>query len=337
MRACVLRETGGPDKLAIEEIATPEPGPGEARVALRRAALNRRDLWITLDRYPGLQLPCVAGSDGAGVVEAVGSGVDTELLGREVILYPARDWGVGQRAFGPDFRVLGMPDQGTFAEHICVPADSVTPKPAHLDWDEAAALPLAGLTAWRALMSQGEARPDSQVLVTGAGGGVASFALLLALNLGCQVYVTSSSAEKIAAATALGAAGGFDYNAPDWHERLADASGGGVDVIVDGTQGEGLLACFEALRPGGRLVTYGATGGAPSRAFHPAHLFFRQISIRGSTMGAPWEFEAMVAFTEEHRLRPMVDSVHPFEAIAAAHRRLERAEQQGKVVVRIAG
>ncbi len=334
MKACILRETGGPDRLTIEQVPEPAPGAGEVRVALKCAALNRRDVWITLDRYPGLKLPCTAGSDGAGVIDAVGKGVDTDLVGREVILYPAREWGLGLRSFGADFRVLGMPDQGTFAEAICVPVDTVVAKPAHLSWEEAAALPLAGLTAWRALMSQGETRPDSRVLITGIGGGVATFALLWAVTLGCETWVTSSSADKIATARRLGARGGFNYTEPGWDKQLLTASSGGVDVIVDGTQGDGFIDCFNALRPGGRLVTYGATGGAPSRGFNPAALFLRQVSIRGSTMGSPAEFANMVEFVNAHGIRPVVDSVHPFDDIVAAHELLLKAGHQGKVVLR---
>ena len=141
MQALVLRELGGPDKLAIEEIPTPTPAPGEVRVRLKTAALNRRDVWITVGAYPRIQFPAIAGSDGAGVIDAVGPGVAATEVGREVMIYPALEWGDDPRCGGARFRVLGMPDQGTFAEYICVPADSVYAKPAHLSWAEAAAIP----------------------------------------------------------------------------------------------------------------------------------------------------------------------------------------------------
>ena len=154
MKAVVLKETIGPEGLSIQEIDTPCPAAGEVRVNLKASALNRRDYWITLGKYPKIRLPCVPGSDGAGIVEAVGDGVDSSLIGSEVVIYPAMEWGEEQSSYGPDFRVLGMPDQGTFAEAICVPAANVYPKPTHLDWSQAAAIPLAGLTAWRATITQ---------------------------------------------------------------------------------------------------------------------------------------------------------------------------------------
>ena len=151
MKAVVLNEVGGPENLNIEEVGTPEPKTGEVRVRLKASALNRRDYWMTLGKYPGLSLPCIAGSDGAGVVDAIGEGGDKSVIGKEVVVYPAREWGDDQHKNGPDFRVLGMPDQGTFAEYICCPASDIFDKPAHLSWEQAAAVPLAGLTSWREL------------------------------------------------------------------------------------------------------------------------------------------------------------------------------------------
>ena len=205
MKALVLNEIGGPEKLAIADVPTPEPAAGEVRVAIKRAALNRRDVWITVGKYPRVELPSIGGSDGAGVVDAVGDGVDAGLIGKEVVIYPARNWGDDPRCGGADFRVLGMPDQGTFAEAICVPASDIAAKPEHLTFEQAAALPLAGLTAWRALVTHGEVQAGHKVLVTGIGGGVATFALLWAKHHGAEVYVTSGSEEKLAAAKALGA------------------------------------------------------------------------------------------------------------------------------------
>jgi len=335
MKALVLRELGGPDKLALEDLPTPQPAAGEARVKVRCAALNRRDVWITVGAYPRIQFPAVAGSDGAGVVDAVGSGVDAALLGREVILYPALAWGDDPRCGGPDFRVLGMPDQGTFAEYLCVPASSLVDKPAHLSWAEAAALPLAGLTAWRATVTHGEVQRGQKVLITGIGGGCATFALAWARHHGAEVFVTSSSADKVAHAVALGATAGFNYREPDWGKQLRAACGG-VDLAVDSAGGDGVHEVLDTLNNGGRYVFFGATQGNASKGFNMAKLFFRQIRIQGTTMGRPEEFRAMVEFVNMHRLKPVVDHVYPFAEAVAAHRRMQESEQMGKLVLAIA-
>lgn len=333
MRALVLRELGGPDKLAIEDVPTPSPGAGEVRVRLKCAALNRRDVWITVGAYPRIRFPAIAGSDGAGVVDAVGAGVDAGLMGREVIIYPALAWGDDPRCGGPDFRVLGMPDQGTFADYICVPADSVVAKPAHLDWAQAAALPLAGLTAWRATVTHGEVAAGHKVLVTGIGGGCATFALAWARVHGAEVYVTSSSQEKIARAVELGATAGFDYRDESWTKQVREASGG-IDLVVDSGGGDGIHDCLDVLGNGGRYVFFGATRGNAAKGLNMAKLFFRQARIQGTTMGRPQEFAAMVECVNRARLVPVVDQVYPFEDAVAAHRRMLDAEQMGKLVLR---
>ncbi len=335
MKALVLHETGGPQKLAIEDIPQPEPAAGEVRVKIHCAALNRRDYWITVGAYPRIRFPATAGSDGAGVVEAVGEGVDPALVGDEVVIYPALAWGDDPRCGGDDFRVLGMPDQGTFAEYICVPADSLAPKPAHLDWAEAAAFPLAGLTAWRATVTHGEVAAGQKVLVTGIGGGCAGFALAWARGHGAEVYVTSSSAEKLAAAQKLGAAGGYNYREDGWHKACLKDSGG-IDLVIDSAGGNGIHEVVDTLGRGGRYVFFGATQGNPEQGFNMAKLFFKQVRIQGTTMGRPEEFRAMVEFINAHQLRPIVDHVYPFSEAVAAHERMAGSEQMGKLVLRIA-
>ncbi len=333
MKAVILDQIGGPEQLCIGEVTTPEPGPGQVRVRLHASALNRRDVWITLGQYPAIRLPCILGSDGAGVVDWVGPEVPTDCLGQEVVVYPAYDWGENPRFPSPTFRVLGMPDPGTFAEYLCVPAGHVFPKPAYLSWEQAAALPLAGLTSWRALMTQGAAQPGETVLVTGIGGGVATFALKWAVAMGARVFVTSGSDAKLEQAQRLGAAGGINYRDGDWAKRLA-ALTGGVDVVVDGTGGPAFAGCFSVLRPGGRLVVYGATAGNSPAGLEMAKLFFRQAYIIGSTMGSPVEFAAMLRFVETHRIEPVLDQVFALDEAVAAHQRLLAAEHLGKLVLR---
>lgn len=332
MKAVVLHETGGPDKLRVEEVATPEPGPGEVRIALRASALNRRDFWITVGAYPRIRFPAIAGSDGAGLIDKVGAGVPASRVGEEVVLYPARDWGDDWRCGGASFRVLGMPDQGTLAEYICAPAENVFAKPAHLSWMQAAAFPLAGLTAWRAVVTHGEVQPGQKVLVTGIGGGVATFALLWAKYHGASVYVTSGSEEKLEQARRLGAAGGVSYRTADWGKQIREMSGG-IDLVIDSAGGNVVNAALNTLNNGGRFVFFGATLGNPPEGLEMAKLFFRQIRIQGTTMGSPAEFDAMVAFINKHRIEPVVDQIYKLDDAVTAFKRLEVSDQMGKLVL----
>lgn len=333
MKAVVLPQTGGPEQLRIEEYPTPTAQAGQVRVALQASALNRRDVWITLARYPGIRLPCILGSDGAGIVDQVGAGVDADWLGREVVVYPAYDWGDDPRYPSPNFRVLGMPDPGTFAEYICLPSTQVFPKPAHLNWGQAAALPLAGLTAWRAVVTQAGLRPGETVLITGIGGGVATFALKWACALQAHAWVSSSSQVKIKQALRLGAIGGVNYREPNWSEQLL-AQTGGVDVIIDGTGGASFNRYLALIKGAGRIVVYGATAGNPDKGLEMARLFFRQAQIRGTTMGSMAEFASLLDCVAAHRIEPVVYRVFSLEEAVLAHQHLAQAAQMGKIVLR---
>jgi len=334
MKALVLNELGGPENLAIAEVPQPQPAAGEVRVAISHAALNRRDVWITVGKYPRVELPSIGGSDGAGVVDAVGTGVDANLVGQEVVIYPARDWGDDPRCGGANFRVLGMPDQGTFAESICVPATDIAAKPDHLTFEQAAALPLAGLTSWRALVTHGEVKAGQKVLVTGIGGGVATFALLWARHHGAEVYVTSGSEEKLEAAKSLGARDGVSYHDTGWDKAIAKMSGG-IDIVIDSAGGPVVNKAMNTLNAGGRFVFFGATLGNPEAGLEMAKMFFKQARIQGTTMGMPAEFHAMLDFVRTHRIEPVVDQVFPFAEAVAAHQRLWASEQMGKIVLAI--
>ena len=326
MRAVVLHEVGKPANVRVEEVPTPHPAAGEVRVKLEASALNRRDVWITVGAYPRIKLPSISGSDGAGVIEAVGEGLDSGMVGREVVIYPARDWGDDPRCGGSKFRVLGMPDQGTFAEFICVPAHDAVAKPAHLSWVQAAAFPLAGLTAWRALVTHGEVQKGQKVLVTGIGGGAATFALLWAKFHGAEVYVTSSSEEKLATARGFGAKGGVNYQTAGWDKAIREMSGG-IDIVIDSAGGTGVNQALNTLNNGGRFVFFGATLGNPPEGLDMAKLFFRQIRIQGTTMGRPEEFAAMVEFINRHRIEPVVDQTFKLEDAAVAYQRMYASEQ----------
>jgi zinc-binding alcohol dehydrogenase/oxidoreductase len=187
MQAYVLNRAEGIDGAALTEVPLPKPTAGEVRVRLHAAGLNHRELWILRGLYPGMVLPCILGADGAGIVDAVGEGADPALLGRAVVVYPAREWGDDPRFPGARFHLLGMPAPGTFADAICVDAAAVEAVPAHLDMAQAAALPTAALTAWRGLSVKAALRAGETLLVTGVGGGVGGFALQFGVAMGAQV------------------------------------------------------------------------------------------------------------------------------------------------------
>lgn len=332
MKAAVLEGVEKP--LVIREVADPVPAPGWAAVRLRAAALNHRDLWIQQGRYPGLKFPIILGSDGAGVVAAVGRDADRDWVGRPVIINPSLDWGDNPRVQGPGFRILGLPDDGTLAEAVAVPVANLAPQPVHLSTDQAAALPLGGLTAWRALFARGGLRAGETVLITGIGGGVALFALQFALAAGAAVYVTSGSAAKLARARQMGAAGGANYRDADWPAQLRQQAEG-FDLVVDSALGGGLAPLLELTRPGGRIVFYGATTGNPP-GLDARRVFFRQISLLGTTMGSPADFAAMVRLVEGRRIVPTIDAVLPLTQAEPALRRMESAAQFGKIVLTMA-
>src|SRR5918995_5095471 len=267
MKAVRLHELEGPDELVYEDVPEPEPGPGETIVRLRAAALNRRDLFATQGQYPGVTpdiLPSIPGSDGSGEVVARGEGADGPGEGTEVVINPALYWGDDPRVPGKEYRILGIPDEGTFAEFIKVPSDHVFPKPSHLTHEEAAALPLAALTAYRALVTRGQIQEGDTVLVPGVGGGVATFVVQIAYALGARVLVTSGSDEKVEEAKGFGAEGGVNYNSEDWSRELKSMTGG-VDLSVDHVGGDTFNALVSLARPGGRIVVFGATAGPTSK------------------------------------------------------------------------
>lgn len=333
MIAVVLRETGGPEVLAAGPAPDPEAAPGQVVVALRAAALNRRDVFVRRGVAPS-PLPVIPGSDGAGTVRALGAGVSGLAEGDEVVILPSLGWGPGEAAPGPGFRILGGPDDGTYAELIAIPAENVFPKPARLSFEEAAALPLAGLTAYRALIRRAAVRSGESVLVIGIGGGVATTALHIARAAGCRVIVTSSSEEKIARAVELGAAGGVDYAATeDWPGAVRELSGGGVDVVVDSV-GSTWADSIAALRPGGRVVAFGGTGGRSVELAVRA-VTLGQVSLIGTTMGSPRDFAGLLAAVEHQGWAPVVDSVRPLGEVAAAHAREEAGDHFGKLVLSV--
>jgi len=335
MKAIVLHGVGEPETVQVEDVADPRPGPGEVVVRLRAAALNHRDLFIRRGQYAGLRFPIIPGSDGVGEVAAVGDGVDAVRLDDHVVINPSVNWGDDPRAQGPGYKILGLPDDGTFAQLVTVPAANVLARPAGLSDAEAAALPLAGLTAYRATVTRGRLQEGETVLALGIGGGVATFVLLIARALGARVLVTSGSDAKIERARALGADGGFNYTREDWVKAARAATDGrGPDLIVDGAGGKTFDQALDAARPGGRVVSYGATTG-PVPELMVRRIFFKQLDVMGSTMGSPADFRAMLNLFGAEKARPVVDRVYPLAEAGAALRHMEQAAQFGKIVLRI--
>jgi NADPH:quinone reductase-like Zn-dependent oxidoreductase len=271
-----------------------------------------------------VDLPRVLGADGAGVR------CDT---GEDVVILPSLHWGDDERAPGADWEILGDHTDGTYAEVVVVPSANLFPKPRGWSWADAAALPLAGLTAYRALFTRGELAPDETVLILGAGGGVATIAVGLAAAARARVLVTTSSIAKLERATVLGADGGALYTEPRWPEVIRELTGGqGVDLVIDSV-GSTWPDALSTLRAGGRLVSFGATGSSTTEV-DVRRFYFGQQTILGTTMGSPQDFRALLATLEDSPdWRPLVDHTLPLDRAAEAHALMERREHTGKIVL----
>jgi zinc-binding alcohol dehydrogenase/oxidoreductase len=321
------------DKISYTDVVLPELEAEEVKIQVKAAALNHRDEWARQGLYPNLKDGVIMGSDGAGIVVEVGDKISRDWMGKEVIINPSSQWGANEKAQSREFQILGIPSNGTFAEFVQVKADRVYEIPAHLSLEEAAALPLGGLTAFRALLVQGELQAGEKVLVTGFGGGVAQFAVQYAIALGAEVYVSSSSTEKIKAAISLGAKEGFLYTATNWPEEALEISGG-FDLVVDSAMGETLNNLINVLKPGGKLVYYGATKGNPTD-FNARKVYWNQLQIIGSTMGSDKNFEDMLYFVSKNEIKPIIDQVFDLEDALAAFDRMKAGKQLGKIVLKI--
>ena len=326
--------TLGPQGLQYTEHPDKRPEQGLVKVRLKTAGLNHRDLFIiaaasATEGAPGPIHPCVLGSDGAGVIEETGEGVSGLAQGMEVIINPCLGWDRADEVpVVPD--ILGYPADGTFAEYVIVPEQNVVPKPAYLSWEEAGVLPLAALTAYRALFTRGNLERGDHVLIPGIGGGVATFAALMAAAAGARVTVTSRSEAKRAEALQLPVTQVIDSNSR-WREELGNHP---VDLILDSVGPATFEQYFEVIKPGGKIVMFGASSGddltIPARA-----IFFPQLQVLGTSMGSHEEFTAMLEFMERHQLHPIMDSVYALAETPLALQRMERAEQLGNIALRI--
>ena len=320
MKALVFKEAHKP--LFYGEVDQPKEKENHNIVKIRAAALNHRDNWITKGLYPGLSSGVIVGSDGCGIHN-----------GKEVVFNPNVNWGNNPKLFGSKYTILGMPSHGTFAEYISIEENKILDKPSHLSTIEAAALPLGGLTAYRALISKCKPRKGETVLISGIGGGVALFAFQYALALGCRVFVTSGSDDKIAKAIDLGAIGGVNYKTDKWQKSFLKEHGG-VDVVIDSAGGDGFRNLTYVANPGARIAIYGGTAGNINNVSTQI-VFWKQLEIYGSTMGNDQEFEEMVAFVEKYKIIPIVDKVFDLKEGNKALEYMNDRKQFGKIVLQV--
>jgi NADPH:quinone reductase-like Zn-dependent oxidoreductase len=325
VKAIVIHEDGGPDVLRYEEAADPVAGPGEVLVRLRAASLNHLDVWTRMG-MPSAPKPRILGADGAGVVEALGEGVTHIEIGEEVVLNPGLEDGK---------HIIGEHCDGTHAELIAVGADYVQPKPSHLSFEEAAAFPLVWETAYRMLGVRAGLQAGEWVLCWGVGSGVGSAAFLIAKALGARVIVTSSSDVKLAGAAELGADVTVNHATGDVAAAVKEATEKrGADVVVEHVGEATWKTSLAAAAEGGRIAVCGATSGPnPPAQLH--RIWWKQLSILGSTMATRADFAGLLELVNAKELRPIVDRVYPLADAAEGHRRLEAGEQFGKIVFSI--
>ncbi len=339
MRAAVFAEFGAPDVVHLEDLPTPQPGPGEVRLAVRAAAMNHLDLWIRRGLPLKITMPHIGGADVAGVVDAVGPGVAGISPGTRVVVDPSLDYAWYDRASsGPglparEFRIIGEHTQGGFAEYCVVPAANLVEIPEGVAFETAAAASLVSVTAWRALVVRGGLRAGERVLITGASGGVSTVAIQVARLAGAEVFAVTSGAENVARARELGAHAVYDRNEGDWGKRVwADTGKRGVDLALDSV-GEAVWGqCLKALAVRGRLVTIGATTGARGDT-EIRLVFWRQLSILGSTMGTPEDYRTAMDLVFQGKVKPVIHAVLPLEEARRAHEMLEAGEVFGKLVL----
>ncbi|HMG14933.1 MAG TPA: zinc-binding dehydrogenase [Saprospiraceae bacterium] len=317
MKSLILKESG----LHIENKPF-IPNSATKIMEFSNASINHRDLWIVKGQYAGIKFPVILGSDGAGKCD-----------GEEVILNPSVNWISDPNTQPKNYEIIGLPNDGTFTEVGCFNPVLINPKPGHLSMAEAAALPLAGLTAYRLLFSRCKLTQYDKVLIVGIGGGVALLAAQFALAIGCEVWVISGEDEKIEKAKAMGVKDGVNYKSDNWHKDLLLKSGG-FDVIIDSAGGRQFTQLASVANAGARIGIYGGTlGKIPELS--PQIIFWKQISILGSTMGNHQEFKEMLSFVNTYKIKPVIDSIYSLEDFKSAFERMDQGKQFGKIVFEI--
>ncbi|WP_135256757.1 zinc-binding dehydrogenase [Thermus caldilimi] len=342
MKAVVMEARGGPEVLKVTEVPTPEPGPKEVRIRVKAAALNHLDIWVRKGvASPKLPLPHILGADASGVVDAVGPGVTGFAPGDEVVVNPGLSCGHCERCLAgednlcPKYEILGEHRWGAYAEYLVVPEVNLLKKPQNLSFEEAAAIPLTFLTAWQMVVDKLQVQPGEDILVMAAGSGVSVAAIQIAKLFGARVVATAGSEEKLRKAKELGADETVNYTHPDWPKEVRRLTGGkGADKVVDHTGALYFEGVIRATANGGRIAIAGASSGYEG-TLPFAHVFFRQLSILGSTMGSKSRLFPILRFVEQGRLKPVVGQVLPLEEAAEGHRLLEERRIFGKVVLRV--
>lgn len=338
MNAVHINAHGGPEVVQYGEVPLPEPGPTDVLVAVRAAALNHLDLWVR-EGWPALKLhfPHVLGADGAGVVSAVGSAVTTLKPGDRVVINGTMSSGTSLASLSgwdnrdPKFSILGEHVNGTYADFIAIPARNCLIIPPGVDYAVAAAASLVYLTAWHSLVTRGQLRLGERVLIIGAGGGVNVASIQIAKLLGAEVYVVGSNAEKLERAKALGADVLVDRSQEDWGKAVFQATGKqGVDVVVDNVGAPTFAASLRSLRMGGRLLTVGNTAG-PKFEIDNRFIFYKHLSILGSTMGTVTDFHTVMDLVFSGKLRPPIDRIYPIAEARDALAQLESGDFFGKI------
>lgn len=339
MRAAVFHEHGGPEVLQLEELPLPAPEPGELRIAVKAAALNHLDLWVRRGLPIEITMPHIGGSDLAGVVDAVGDGVEVPV-GTRVVVDPSLDYDwydgepPGPSIPGPALRLIGEHTQGGFAEYAVVPAANCLEIPGEVSFDTAAAASLTFVTAWHALHGRAGVKAGERVLVTGGSGGVSTAGIQIARHAGATVLAVTSGPDNVARVRELGAHHVYDRLEEDWVAGVRrDTEKAGVDVILDSVGGPMWSGMMRVLGVQGRLVSYGATAG-PKVEIDMRHMFWKQLSVMGSTMGTPTEYRRAMRCVFRGEMAPVIHDVFPLDRIREAHELLEAGDVFGKLVIR---
>lgn len=331
MKAAVLDQSEF--SIRIEEISIPELKPGQVLVKIKAASLNHHELWLMKEKNQLANFKMIPGADGAGEVVEIAGHVEKSWLGKRVVINPSLNWGTSRNVFSNDFEILGYPKNGTFAEYIAIEERYIYEIPSHLTYEEAAAVPMAGLTAYRALFTKGLLNRKSKILITGIGGGVALWALSFALKMDAKVYVTSGTDQKIQKAILAGASGGVNYKNTNWRTELEEHADS-FDLILDGAAGNGFERLLHLAKAGGKIINFGRTAGAIP-AFDPQLLYRKQISIIGTSMGSDDEFRSMLYYILYHKIHPIIDSVFEFDQLETAFERIKNSDRFGKIILRM--
>ena len=340
MKAVVFNQHGGPEVLHYEDVADPKPGPGEVLIEVKATSINHVDIFLRRG-MPGVKVPMpkIVGSDAAGIIHGIGPGVSGLTAGERVTVNPGISCGrcefcaAGFASQCVSWSMLGESRDGAYAEFVVVPAHIVLPIPDSMSFEQAAAAPLVFLTAWSMMISKGNIRPGEDVLILGAGAGVGTAAIQIAKMVGCRVFVTASSDEKLQRAKELGADFLINYSTDEFDKKIRDLTNRrGVDVVVDYVGAETWVRSLRSARRGGRVLTCGATTGfAPQTDLR--HIFFRQLQVLGSTMGSPREFLDVMKCVFRGQLRPVIDRVLPLSEARKGHELVEQRAVFGKIVL----